>query len=230
MRTRGAKIQAQIDARRQAAPGLGLQEGSPSWRSYVATGKVGADRDMSAGDKKAIDTADNAVLSAQASIGMLEQAKELSAKAYAGPAASERGKVMSLIPGNEAGQATLELDNLVTTNALTNLKSIFGGNPTEGERKILLEVAGSSNLPHALRVKIYQRAIDAANLRLQQNQDRAAQIREGTYYRPGSGPAQPQGAVASGRGGAPALRLRRPRTVPVPPRRPTGSGSSSAPE
>ncbi|MCJ2068425.1 hypothetical protein MKK75_06310, partial [Methylobacterium sp. J-030] len=69
---------------------------------------------------------------------------------------------MSLVPGNEAGQATLELDNLVTTNALTNLKSIFGGNPTEGERKILLDVAGSSNLPHALRVKVYQRAIDAA--------------------------------------------------------------------
>ncbi|MCJ2067245.1 hypothetical protein MKK75_00215, partial [Methylobacterium sp. J-030] len=134
----GAKLRAQMDARREAAPGLGLVEGTPSYRSFVGAGKIGADRDMSAGDKKAIDTADNAVLSAQASIGMLEQAKELSAKAYAGPLASERGKAMSLVPGNEAGQATLELDNLVTTNALTNLKSIFGGNPTEGERKILL--------------------------------------------------------------------------------------------
>ncbi|MCJ2067246.1 hypothetical protein MKK75_00220, partial [Methylobacterium sp. J-030] len=89
--------------------------------------------------------------------------------------------------------------------ALTNLKSIFGGNPTEGERKILLDVAGSSNLPHALRVKVYQRAIDAATLRQQQNEARAAQIREGTYYRPGSGPAAAQGASAGGQSGAPAL-------------------------
>ncbi|MCJ2101987.1 hypothetical protein [Methylobacterium sp. E-046] len=204
-RDEGAKITSQIAARREAAAGLGLVEGTPAYRSFVGGGKIGADRDMSAGDKKAIDTADNAVLSAQASIGMLEQAKDLSAKAYAGPLASERGKVMSLLPGNEAGQATLELDNLVTTNALTNLKSIFGGNPTEGERKILLDVAGSSSLPHALRVKVYQRAIDAANLRMQQNETRAAQIREGTYYRPGSGPAAAQGAVASGQSGAPAL-------------------------
>ncbi|MCJ2093129.1 transglycosylase SLT domain-containing protein [Methylobacterium sp. J-072] len=201
----GAKLRAQMDARREAAPGLGLVEGTPSYRSFVGAGKIGADRDMSAGDKKTIDTADNAVLSAQASIGMLEQAKELSAKAYAGPLASERGKAMSLIPGNEAGQATLELDNLVTTNALTNLKSIFGGNPTEGERKILLDVAGSSNLPHALRVKIYQRAIDAAQLRQQQNEAKAAQIREGTYYRPGSGPGAAQGAAGGGQSGAPAL-------------------------
>ncbi|MCJ2056819.1 hypothetical protein MKL09_09660 [Methylobacterium sp. J-048] len=97
---------------------------------------------------------------------MLEQAKDLSAKAYASPLASERGKAMSLIPGNEAGQATLDLDNLVTTN----LKSIFGGNPTEGERKILLDVAGCSNPPHALPVKIHQRAIDAVQLRQQQNE------------------------------------------------------------
>ncbi|MDP4006514.1 hypothetical protein [Methylobacterium sp. NEAU K] len=200
----GAKISAQIEARRAAAPGLGLQEGSPSWRSFVATGKVGADRDMSAGDKKAIDTADNAVISAQSSIGLLEQAKELSKTAYGGPYAKQRGDLTSAF-GNERGQATQELDNLVTTNALTNLKSIFGGNPTEGERKILLDVAGSSNLPHALRVKVYQRAIDAAQLRMQQNLDRGNQIREGTYYRPGSGPAQQQGAVAGGQGGSPAL-------------------------
>ncbi|MCJ2052619.1 hypothetical protein [Methylobacterium sp. J-070] len=204
-RDEGAKITAQIEARRQAAGSLGLQEGSPSWRSFVATGKVGADRDMSAGDKKAIDAADNGVISAQSSISLLEQAKKLSAEAYGGPGAKVRGDFMSAI-GGERGQATQELDNLVTTNALTNLKSIFGGNPTEGERKILLDVAGSSNLPHALRVKVYDRAIQAAQLRMQQNLDRGSQIREGTYYRPGSGPAAVQGSVASGgQSGAPAL-------------------------
>ncbi|PJI52897.1 hypothetical protein CTI14_35780, partial [Methylobacterium radiotolerans] len=139
---------------------------------------MGADRDMSVTEKKAIQDADNAAISAQSSIGLLEQAKKLSEQAYGGPFAKQRGDLMSAF-GQERGQATQELDNLVTTNALTNLKSIFGGNPTEGERKILLDVAGSSSLPHPLRVKVYQRAIDAATLRMQQNADRANQIREG---------------------------------------------------
>ena len=202
--TEAEKIMGAIAARREAASSLGLPEGSPAWRSFVATGKVGADRDMSAGDKKSIDAADNAVISAQASIGLMEQAKKLSADAYGGPGAKARGDFMSAI-GSERGQATQELDNLVQTNALTNLKSIFGGNPTEGERKILLDVAGSSNLPHALRVKVYQRAIDAAQLRQQQALDRGNQIREGTYYRAGSGPAAVQGAVAGGQSGTPTL-------------------------
>lgn len=184
----GAKITAQIEARRRAAPGLGLEEGSPSWRSFVATGKVGADRDMSAGEKKSVEAADTMALGAQQSIGMLQQAKELSAKAYAGPFASERGRLTAM-GGNEAGQATLELDNLVTTNALAQLKSIFGAAPTEGERKILLDIQGSSSLPHPLRLKIYDRAIAAAELRQQQNQGKADAIREGRYFRQGGGAA-----------------------------------------
>lgn len=213
-RDEGAKVKAQIDARRAEAPSLGLEEGTPAYRSFVGTGKLGADRDMSAADKKAIDTADNAVIAAQSSIHMLEQAKELSKDAYGGPFASERGKFMSTF-GGERGQATQELDNLVTTNALTNLKSIFGGNPTEGERKILLDVAGSSNLPHNLRVKVYQRAIDAAQLRMQQNADRAAQIREGTYYRPGSGPGRGSAEAAGGNGQQPDRRAQNPVAPPA---------------
>lgn len=220
-RDEGAKITAQIEARRQAAGSLGLPEGSPAWRSFVATGKVGADRDMSVTEKKAIETADNAVISAQSSIGMLQQAKELSAKAYGGPGAKERGVITGAF-GNDRGQATQELDNLVTTNALANLKGIFGGNPTEGERKILLDVAGSSNLPHDLRVKIYDRAIKAAELRMQQNLDRRNQIQDGTYYRPGGGATvQPRDAASNGQSGAPAL------PVPSPSNRPGAPSQAS---
>ncbi|MGF1948910.1 hypothetical protein ACQUFD_17780, partial [Enterococcus gallinarum] len=61
--------------------------------------------------------------------------------------------------GNQASQDTVELDNLVTSNALTQLKSIFGGNPTEGERKIMLDIQGSSAQPDAVRQRIFDRAI-----------------------------------------------------------------------
>jgi hypothetical protein len=38
--------------------------------------------------------------------------------------------------------ATEELDKTVIGSALTQMKTIFGANPTEGERKILLDMQG----------------------------------------------------------------------------------------
>lgn len=188
-RDKGDDLTDQTEARRRLAPSLGLEEGTPAWRSYVGGGKIGADRDMSAGDKKAVDTAVSTAQAARSSIGLLEQAKGLSAKAYAGPWAGQLATITSLA-GNEAGLATKELDNIVTVNALNQLKAIFGGAPTEGERKILLDVQGSSSQPHAVRVRIYDRAIEAMRLREQQNADRAEAIINGTAYRPRGGQQQ----------------------------------------
>ncbi|TXN73429.1 hypothetical protein [Methylobacterium sp. WL6] len=205
-RDEGAKITAGVEARRALAPSLGLEEGSPAWKSYVGAGKLGADRDMSAGEKKSIETADGLALTGRTSISVLQEAKNLSAKAYAGPFASQRGQFTSVF-GSEAGQATQELDNLVTANALASLKAVFGAAPTEGERKILLDIQGSSSLPHALRVKIYDRAIAAAEARADQNEQKADAIRNGTYFKRGGGAAirAPGGAVEADAGAARSL-------------------------
>ncbi|WP_205824747.1 hypothetical protein [Methylobacterium terricola] len=194
-----SNIADDVSARSEAAQGLGLTPGSPAYQSYVLTGKMPREdqQPYTASDKKAILEADEGVASAQTVIGNLQQAKDLSAKAYEGPAAYYRGKGMSVL-GSEAGQATLELDNLVTSNALAQLKSIFGAAPTEGERKILLDIQGSSSMPHALRVKIYDRAIAAAERRLEMKQQQATEMRDRTYFQPGNGPA------ASRSGSAPA--------------------------
>lgn len=205
-----SKIQAQIAARKKVALDLGLQEGTPAWRSFVAAGKVGADRDMSPTEKKAIQDADTQVLSAQSTIDALTEAKKLSSKAYGGPWAGKLATIVNSTVGSDAAQATQDLDNLLTTNALGQLKGTFGGNPTEGERAILLETQGSSGKPDALRQKIYDRGIRLAQLRLQQAQERAAQIREGTYFRSGGGPSAAGGSTprqdaSGGQSGAPAL-------------------------
>ena len=60
----------------------------------------------------------------------------------------------------------------------------FGGAPTEGERKILLDIQGSSNLPDAVRQKIYDRAIGMAQSRLKFNEERAKELRGGQFYKP----------------------------------------------
>lgn len=193
-RDEGAKVTAQIDARKAAAPGLGLVEGTPAWQSFTGTGKIGRDQDLSATDKKAIMEADEAVVSARTAIDSLNDAKGLSAKAYEGPTASLRGYATSLL-GSEGGLATGEMENVVGTNALTQLKAIFGGNPTEGERKILLELQGVARLPDAQRQKIFDRGIALAQRRLDFNQRRAEDLRGGTYYKQdgGKGTALPKG-------------------------------------
>lgn len=210
----GAKITAQIAARKQEAAGLGLIEGTPAWQSYVGTGKIGRDQDLSATDKKAIQEADEGVLSAQTAIDALKQAKQLSTQAYEGPTAGLRGSVSSMF-GSEGGVATQDLANVVTTNALGQLKAIFGGNPTEGERKIMLEIQGSVNQPDVVRQKIFDRGLALAQKRLDFNQKRAEDLRGGTYYKqdgaPGAskGPTIPKGdarmAIPDGKSAAAAL-------------------------
>lgn len=157
-------------------------------QAYGLTGQLPGSRGPSEGDKTAIREADDQVTTNQGVISNLQEAKRISKKAYEGPTAGARGTVTGLF-GNEAGLATTELDNLVTGTALSQLKAIFGGAPTEGERAILLQIQGSSKLPDSERQKIYDRAIALAQARLDSNQSRANALRGGTYYQPGNGPS-----------------------------------------
>jgi hypothetical protein len=170
--------------------------GGPADPNYIkaATGAKGVP--LTATDKKAIIEADEGVLAAETAIDGLKKAKELSKKAYSGPLAKERGYYAGLA-GNEGGQATTELDTTITANALSQLKSIFGGMPTEGERKILLDIQGSVNQPHAVRQKIYDDAIAAANRRLEFNRRRATEMRGGSFYSQQPAQSAPQPAPPS---------------------------------
>lgn len=182
---------AQVVAQRQqAAQANGLDQSSPGYQSFVLTGKMPREdaQPLTATDKKAILEADEMVQSNQAGIDALKQAKELSKKAFAGPLAGQRGYAASFLGGSSdtgrAGTATTDLNNLVTTNALGQLKATFGGAPTEGERKILLDIQGSASQPDAVRQKIYDRAIELASKRMDFNRKRADELRGGQFYKP----------------------------------------------
>lgn len=178
------KLEEEAAAREKTARSQGLKPGDPAWNSYILTGKMPREDQapLSATDKKAILEADEMVASNESAVRALNEAKALSSKAYDGPTAGVRAKVTGVF-GSEAGQATQELDNIVTSNALTQLKGIFGGAPTEGERKILLDIQGSVNQPAAVREKIYERARIAAEKRLEFNRQRAGELRDGSFYR-----------------------------------------------
>lgn len=184
----GNTITAQVEARKKLAPSLGLVEGTPAWQAYTGTGKIGRDQELSATDKQAIQQSDDTVLSGRSAIDALKQALDLSKKAYDGPTASYRGAVTS-IWGNEGGVATKDLNNVVMTNALGQLKAIFGGNPTEGERAVLLQIQGSADQPQTVRENIFKRGIALAEKRVAFEEKRGADLRGGTYYKAGNSPS-----------------------------------------
>jgi hypothetical protein len=210
----------EVDQRKDAAARAGVTPTDPRYQSYVLTGKTPREdaQPLSATDKKAILEADEGVLAGETAIRALNEAKALSKQAMSGPTAGARAAVGNNLPdwavpdfiaSPGAAEATTNLENTVTAQALAQMKSIFGAAPTEGERKILLDIQGSINQPDNVRQKIYDRAIKAAEARLTFNKQRAGELRGGDYYKaPGARqggvqsqaqPAQPQGVPQGAR-------------------------------
>lgn len=183
----------EAQGRKRAAEGLGLAPNSPAYNSYVLTGKMPREDQapLTATDKKAILEADENVFRIEGVISNLNSAKELNDKAYSGFGAETRGYLSSLL-GSQEGEATQQYQNLVGEQALSNLKSIFGGNPTEGERKILLDLQASVNKSPEVRRSILEVATKMAEKRLQFSKQQAEQLRGGTYYGQNGKRATPQ--------------------------------------
>jgi hypothetical protein len=153
---------------------------------------------LSASAQKELFEADELAKSSENAIGMLTQALELNKKAYSGIGAKPLAVVRSNLPGfgeSEAANSTIDLDNLMTGQALESLKATFGGMPTEGERKILLDIQASADKTPAQRKIIIDRAIEMANKRMKFNKSKADALRKGTYFTDGvveqTAPQQP---------------------------------------
>jgi len=140
---------------------------------------------MSATAQKELFQTDEEIQGGKAAIQALNQAVEINDKAMGFKGAGYVAGAASLLPGGvrpASVDATMDLDNILTSSAVPQLKAIFGGNPTEGERKVLLELQGSSSVPAPVRKKIFDRAIAAAQKRLEFSQKKSESLRKGTYF------------------------------------------------
>lgn len=147
--------------------------------------KMAGKSSLSATAQKELFEADEAVMGAKAGSKALDEALAINNKAMGFKGAGLVADVGSILPDfvrPKIFDATLDLDNIVQQSVLPQLKSIFGANPTEGERKILLEVAGSSSKPPSVRKGIFERAKRAAEARAKFNEDKANKLRSGTYF------------------------------------------------
>ena len=159
---------------------------------------------LSATAQKELFEADDVSNSAANAIGILKSIitpdektkKSQNDIAYGGGLGNLRTSAMGFVPGNYEGEnASVDLKNKVTGQALENLKVIFGGMPTEGERKILLDMQGSLDQTPQQRKTIFERAIELAERRQKLAQDKAKRLREGTYFGAGTATNQDGGSV-----------------------------------
>jgi len=187
-----------VTDRQAMAARLGWDPARPPtpFQMYGLTGQIAPPQQLPAQAMTMIGESDNAVQSGQSAIQSLNQALQLSRRAFAGPGAGTLGAITALT-GPGAGQATMEFDQIMRSQALEQLKAIFGAAPTEGERKILLEIQGSASQPQAVRESIIRRAIAAAQDRIRQHTERAAALRSGTYFTPQGAPGAVPGAASA---------------------------------
>jgi hypothetical protein len=144
---------------------------------------------LSATAQKEVFEADDAIQAGSSALDSLKQALAVNNTAYSGPKALLRAQGVSMVRSSPEADATINFNNIIQEQALTSMKSIFGGNPTEGERAILLELQASVDKTPKQREAIINRAAAAAERRIRFNQDKANRLREGTYMSPGGAPA-----------------------------------------
>ncbi len=200
----------EVEARRQAAAQAGLTPENPSYQGFILTGKLPREdaQPLTATDKKAILEADEMVLSNQTAIDNLrsildgKQGETLNDRAGSGWTAGMQSWAARNDPtglfDDGKGEATTELNNVVVGNSLGQLKTIFGGNPTEGERNALRDLEASISKSPAERKTILDRTIALAEKRLEFNRQRASELRGGSYYKPNGGATSKANRTSSG--------------------------------
>jgi hypothetical protein len=179
----------------EVSPGATLVDKNDPTRAVFTAPRPA--QNLSVAERKEVFDSDAAAQAGEGAIMTLRKALELNDKAYSGLVAGTRGYLTSLY-GAEGGQATEELNNLVTAQALDQLKATFGAAPTEGERKILLDIQGSTSQASKVRKKIWERAIEMAQRRVNFNKAQSEAIRSGQYFKSGYSP------VGAGPAGQPA--------------------------
>lgn len=165
------------------------QDGQQIWDKVPNTDANGQPtRKLEANERKKIMELQDSVQSVESALQTLNEMEKLASddKTYSGFGAGVRAKIASNLGfGGEEADNTVVYDNMATEQALTQLKAIFGGMPTEGERKILLDIQASASKTPAQRKAILANAKKAAMRRLQGYNKQIASITSGSYLQPG---------------------------------------------
>lgn len=122
--------------------------------------------------QQAIDAGQNSLLG-------LASALKINDQASYGPGAALAAWSANIGTASESQKKALELQRIISTNVLSSLRAVFGGNPTGEERRALAEIEASTSQPPDVRKKSIQAAMELAQERIRQNQRLLESVRTG---------------------------------------------------
>lgn len=116
-------------------------------------------------ERKSIRDDEDAMFAAKSTVKNLDAALSFVDQAFTNNAADQAAykKLKQTNPNDSRVKATEELENLIGQNVVGSLKTTFGGNPTEGERRALQELGGLGSANKEVRKAIMSRAKRALN-------------------------------------------------------------------
>lgn len=169
----------------------GVKAANKQSRPLSPSGPAVRTKPLSATEFKELAETEDVIGSSQSALSALDKALSINDQAYYGLTAKPRAVIESQIGGNPRANATIELDNLIQNQALASMKAIFGGNPTEGERRILLDLQASAEKTPQQRAEILKRARAATAARIEKSKRKASAIRSGEFGTPAYEQSQP---------------------------------------
>jgi hypothetical protein len=138
---------------------------------------------MTAGEMRLMSDAEKEITAGDIAISALNQAIDLSEDAYTASIGDQAARAWAERTDPQAPKvvATRVMEQLVKLNVLNNLKLMFGGNPTEGERAIAFATAGLEAISITERNENLKLAFDMATTRIDALQDKVSAIKSGEY-------------------------------------------------
>jgi hypothetical protein len=134
-------------------------------------------------ERKAIRDDEDAMFAAENTVKNLNTAISFVDQAFTNTASDQAQykKLRQTNPNDPRVKATEELENLIGQNVVGSLKTTFGGNPTEGERRALQELGGLGSANKDVRKAIMKRAAKALEEAADYRSARITKIETGGY-------------------------------------------------
>jgi hypothetical protein len=180
----------------RGARGITTATGEPVTQFDPKETKPGKPRAPSSTEMRQIIQTEDRLNGRLSGLRAVQDALGLNQQAYEGSLAGGRAALGRLFSSDDpAYVATEQLEQLVKTGALADLKATFGGNPTEGERKALLELQANITKPRAVRERFLRRLLQEIQIATDNERKRLEDLKTGKYgqYQQPSAPAPARG-------------------------------------
>lgn len=161
----------------------GFTPGTPEYQKEVDK-IVKAGTHLSSKDREELYTTDAAVKAGTSALLLLNKAKTINPKAYEGFTAGARRTVARNLPGfkkSEGVTATTTLENILTRQAIGQLKATFGGNPSDAESRLLLRLEGAIDMSVEERDALIDESLAAVARRVREGRDKIKAIKSGGF-------------------------------------------------